>query len=137
MNNAEQYLIENNINPSYQRVKIMDYLLNNRDHPTIDMIFLYLKPTMPKLSKTTVYNTLQHFVEKGITQIINIEDNEIRYDIDTSAHGHFKCTSCGKIYDFPYNINDITICGLDNFSIHQTHIYIKGICEKCNKKLKA
>ncbi|MEA3505629.1 MAG: Fur family transcriptional regulator [Bacteroidota bacterium] len=132
---AEKYLIDNGINPSYQRIKIMEYLLKNRTHPTIDTIYLDLKQIMPKLSKTTIYNTLQQFIEKGITQIINIENNETRYDVDTSTHGHFKCENCGIIYDFDFDVEKLAATGIDDFEIHQTHVYLKGICSNCKNKL--
>jgi len=134
-NSAEKTLLDRGVNPSYQRVKILEYLLEKKNHPTIDRIFTDLKPVMPKLSKTTIYNTLQQFVEKNVAQIISIENNETRYDADTSMHGHFKCEKCGAIYDFDYNINDNSISGLENFEVNQTHLYVKGVCKKCKTKI--
>lgn len=113
----------------------MEYLLNNRIHPTIDTIYTNLKQIMPKLSKTTIYNTLQQFVEKGITQIINIENNETRYDVDTATHGHFKCSNCGIIYDFDFDVENLKATGIDDFEVQQTHVYLKGICSNCKNKL--
>jgi len=134
-NSAEKTLLDRGVNLSYQRVKILEYLLEKKNHPTIDRIFTDLKPVMPKLSKTTIYNTLQQFVEKNVAQIISIENNETRYDADTSMHGHFKCEKCGAIYDFDYNINDNSISGLENFEVNQTHLYVKGVCKKCKTKI--
>ncbi|MCD4773123.1 MAG: transcriptional repressor [Bacteroidales bacterium] len=129
--NIGEYLKVNKIMPSVQRVKIFEYLYTKRNHPTVESIHKELIDEIPTLSKTTVYNTLKQFVEKGIIQIINIEDNETRYDADTSTHGHFKCIKCGIVYDFLFDNSDIKINGLDNFDIHQTHLYIKGICKNC------
>ena len=33
------YLKEHNIKPSYQRMKIFQYLLDNHNHPTVDTIY--------------------------------------------------------------------------------------------------
>lgn len=131
MKNISEYLKANNINPSIQRVKIFEYIHVKRNHPTVENIHKGLINKIPALSKTTVYNTLKQFVEKGIVQIINIEDNETRYDADTSTHGHFKCLKCGMLYDFSFDNSSIKISGLDNFDIHQTHLYVKGTCNKC------
>ena len=38
MDTAKQYLIENGIKPSVQRLAIMMYLLEHRTHPTVDEI---------------------------------------------------------------------------------------------------
>lgn len=131
INNIGEYLIKHNIKPSIQRIKVLDYLYTERNHPTVEKIYKELIDEIPTLSKTTIYNTLKQFVEKGIVQIINIEDNETRYDADTSTHGHFKCMKCGMVYDFTFNNSSIDISGIENFDINQMHLYIKGICSKC------
>ena len=129
--NMAEYLNANNIRPSVHRIKIFEYLYTKRNHPTVENIHKGLINVIPALSKTTVYNTLKQFVEKGIVQIINIEDNETRYDADISTHGHFKCLKCGIVYDFPFDNTNLGIKDIENFDIHQTHLYIKGICNKC------
>ena len=62
--NVGEYLKENGIKPSYQRMKIYEFLLQNRIHPTVDTIYRALNKEIPTLSKTTVYNTLNLFIEK-------------------------------------------------------------------------
>ena len=131
--NTNSYLSEHGIKPSYQRMQIMDYLLDNKIHPTVDIIYQELVKTLPTLSKTTVYNTLNLFAEKNVVQVINIENNEVRYDGDISFHGHFKCEKCGNIYDFKVNNDNLNFEQIENFEIKQTHIYLKGVCEKCNE----
>ena len=59
-----QKLSAHNIKPSLQRLAIYSYLLEKKNHPTVDMIYSDLHPSMPTLSKTTVYNTLKLFIEK-------------------------------------------------------------------------
>jgi Fe2+ or Zn2+ uptake regulation protein len=129
--NISKYLLENGIKPSVQRLKIFEYLSNTYEHPTVETIFNALSEEIPTLSKTTVYNTLRLFQSKGIVNVINIEDNETRYDADTSFHGHFKCTECGKVYDFKVDISKINFKELENFKIMESHFYLKGICKHC------
>ena len=50
-------LQNHNIKPSVQRIAIMNYLIEHRTHPTVDEIYTALSPSIPTLSKTTVYNT--------------------------------------------------------------------------------
>lgn len=124
------------IRPSYQRVKVLDYLIKNQCHPTVDQIFNDLHKEIPTLSKSTVYNTLHSFIEVQLIRVITIEDNEARYDIITKNHGHFKCESCGTIYNFTINIDDFATDELTNFQVHDKNVYFKGICPRClsNKK---
>lgn len=133
--NIGEYLKSNGIKPSYQRIKIFEYLMNTKAHPTVDTIYKSLVSEIPTLSKTTVYNTLNLFVDSNIALLITIEENEARYDADISVHGHFKCEGCGRVADFSLEMGDVTIDGLSDFQINQKHVYFKGICDQCLEKV--
>lgn len=130
-----EYLKTHGLKPSYQRIKIFEYLEKKRNHPTVDKIYQALLKNIPTFSRTTVYNTLNLFVEKKIAQVITIEENENRYDADTSIHGHFKCVKCKKVYDLEINFSDLDLSGLDQFQIDEHHFYFKGRCFNCRKGL--
>ena len=129
--NVSEFLRSNGIKPSFQRMKIFEYLMNTTEHPTVDIIYKTLIHEIPTLSKTTVYNTLNLFVKNNVALLLTIEDNETRYDANTSLHGHFKCETCERVLDFKAEISDLVIKELDNFQINQQHIYFKGICSGC------
>lgn len=130
---AHQYLRQYSIKPSVQRSAVMNFLLKNRIHPTIDEIFTALNPIMPTLSKTTVYNTLDLFVEKGAVQKLSIDDKNARYDVDTSPHAHFICRGCGAVYDL-FNVNPMYFSLPDStsFKIDGVEIAYTGFCKSCN-----
>ncbi len=134
--NIGEYLKSHDIKPSYQRMKIFEYLIEKRNHPTVDTVYQELVNEIPTLSKTTVYNTMNLFVEKKIAIIIVIEGNEVRYDADISVHGHFKCTKCEMVYDLEMDLSNIDMTTLKNFQINEHHIYFKGICNNCLKSNK-
>lgn len=119
------------INLSHQRLKVLEYLYQNQCHPTVDHIFTDLQKDIPTLSKTTVYNALRILAGAGLVRIITIEDNETRYDIVVENHGHFKCESCGSIYDFRIDVDLLISEDLKNFKIDDKNVYFKGICPRC------
>lgn len=129
-----EFLKSNDIKPSYQRMRIFEYLLNTKEHPTVDEIYKKLIGEIPTLSKTTVYNTLNLFVEHEIVARITIEENETRYDADTGVHGHFKCERCEKVLDFVTDLSVLEVQDLKDFQINQQHLYFRGICSECLKK---
>lgn len=130
----KQLLTDHGIKASLPRVKIYDFMLKNRVHPTADEIYHSLVGELLTLSKTTVYNTLNIFVENGIIKPILVEDNEVRYDADTRNHGHFKCNACGKVFDFEYDLDVVNIKELKGFHPEEFHTYIRGLCSMCNKR---
>lgn len=127
-------LKNNGIRLSHQRLKILEYMNNHRTHPTVDEIYTDLLKEIPTLSKTTIYNTLNALIETDLVKLLTIEDNETRYDINFEDHGHFKCESCKKIFDFDIDIDSLEIKGLDDFKIKHKDMYFKGICPECFKK---
>ena len=129
-------LLEKDIRPSHQRIKIMEFLLKNKVHPTVDYIYNELHEEIPTLSKTTVYNTLNLFVDANLVKTISIEGNEARYDIVTEDHAHFKCLKCNKIYDFPIDTDGIVSKELNDFKISEMDVFFKGICAKCSNESK-
>lgn len=134
MDNRDYYkdLSEKGIQASVQRVKIYEFLWNNRIHPTADDIYERLHPEIPTLSRTTVYNTVKLFLDHGLLQPIIIEEKEIRYDIDTSPHGHFRCDRCGNVFDFSADIPETGVYPeLAGFLIRERHLYFKGLCKSC------
>jgi len=129
--NIGEHLLKHSIKPSYSRVRIMEYLVSKKNHPTVDKIYSELVKELPTLSKTTVYNTLNLFIAANLARLVTIEDNETRYDADVSDHGHFKCEECGTIFDFHIHIEGIVNEELNSFKINERNVYYKGICPKC------
>lgn len=126
-------LNQKNIRPSYQRIKVLEYLREHGGHPTADEIYQALAPLIPSLSKATIYNTLHTFAEVGLVRVVNIEGDETRYDDMLDSHGHFQCENCGAIYNFSIDIDHFPFAGLEHFEIHHKDVYFKGICSKCNR----
>lgn len=108
--------------------------MNNRTHPTVAEIYDVLITDIPSLSKTTVYNTLNLFVEKELVEEVTIEGSEMRYDIkDPEGHGHFKCTKCQKIFDVPLQIDKIFSDEMSDFLVQAQFVHFVGICPDCQK----
>jgi len=131
---SHQYLRQFSIKPSVQRSAVMNFLLKNRIHPTIEQIYLALSPDMPTLSKTTVYNTLDLFVERGAVRALAIDEKNARYDVDISAHAHFMCRKCGSIQDiFDLKSSMFQIPETGKFKIDSVDISYFGVCENCRE----
>jgi Fur family ferric uptake transcriptional regulator/Fur family peroxide stress response transcriptional regulator len=131
-NKAIERLDQFGVKPSLQRIAIMDYLMNNLVHPTVDTVFNALSSSIPTLSKTTVYNTLKLFARQGAALELNIDDKNVRYDANIFLHAHFRCKLCGNVYDLPVgSFKAMTVKSIDGFTITERQLYYKGYCTKC------
>lgn len=128
---VNHYLIENGIRPLRARTLVYNYLSKHKNHPTVEMIYKELRSKSPSLSKTTVYNVLNLFVEKDVVQALSIDGKELRFDADISSHGHFRCQRCGQVFDFEVDEAHYPEVPLDGFVSHRTHYYVEGQCATC------
>ena len=135
MKHIQTTIKDKGIKPTYQRLKILEYLIETKKHPTVEMIYNNMKKVIPTISKTTVYNTMNSFVEKGILNALSVTGTELRYDANTKPHHHLLCNKCGNIYDIYTNSFDFFDNKIiDGNKIDEVHVYFKGICKKCLEK---
>ena len=128
------YLQSFGIKPSQQRLAVMEYLLTHKTHPTAEEIYRHLSPSMPTLSRTTVYNTLRLLSDCGAALTIDIDERNKRFDGDTSIHGHFLCTECGAIHDIRFDGgNELFRDTISGHRVKSVQILYKGCCEDCMK----
>lgn len=115
----------------------MKYLMEHMTHPTVDTIFRDLQKSMPSLSRTTVYNTLELFRSRGAVKELGIDGRNSRYDAMLEEHAHFRCRQCGKIIDItlPANVKE-AIQALPSLTVEQTELNFIGLCHECEAELK-
>ena len=132
---AHKYLLEHDVRPSLQRLAIMEYLLNNKTHPTVDEIFSALSKNIPGLSRATVYNTVSMLAERGAILSLDLGCGSIHYDGDNSPHAHFTCTRCGTVYDVfaDDKMRELYLATPPKgYTVTSVQLSYKGVCEKCN-----
>lgn len=133
INNIGEFLKSKGVKPSFQRIKIFEYLIKKKNHPTVETIFQELSQEIPTLSKTTIYNTMDLFFQHELVSVLTIEENETRFDADVTLHGHFKCEKCGRIIDLDIDREVVNISALQGHQVNESHLYFKGICRGCRK----
>ncbi|MBE0460686.1 MAG: transcriptional repressor [Candidatus Aminicenantes bacterium] len=127
-------LLKKGIRPTYIRLKVLDYLETNRNHPTAEAIYKSLVKEIPTISRTSVYNTLNFFHEKELINILFITGIEARFDSNISPHHHFLCGKCGRIIDLDIECNYFKKGNIRGHRIIELHGYFKGICKDCLKE---
>lgn len=132
-----EFLVNKGVKPSFQRLKILEYLMKHHNHPSVETIFQALCGDIPTLSKTTVYNTLSLFSDKEIVTSLTIVNNELRYDLHQEPHAHFQCRDCSAVFDIHLD-NDLflTDC-INNHLVEDIQVSFKGLCGNCQKKSKS
>lgn len=122
-----ELLERHGIQPSVQRLAVADYVLYTDEHPSADRVFVKAKKALPVLSRATVYNTLNLFVEKGLLRELVLAEGRIVFDPKIERHHHFVDESTGRIYDVPWNAVEVRkLSDLGEFDVSEYQVVMRG-----------
>ena len=78
--NVADVLERNGIQPSAHRVAVGEYVLTTTDHPSADRVWAKVRQRFPMISRATVYNTLNLFVEKKLLRELHLAPDSVVFD---------------------------------------------------------
>jgi Fur family iron response transcriptional regulator len=96
---ARLILERHGIRPTAQRLRVAEILLTAPRHLTAEQIIGSLRETSGRVSKATVYNTLNLFVGQGLAREIHADPDRCVYDSTMSPHHHFQNLDTGEMID--------------------------------------
>jgi Fe2+ or Zn2+ uptake regulation protein len=113
-----------------QRGHVYGVLLDKRDHPTAEEVFIRAKRGMPDISMATVYNCLDALVKCGLARQVTLERGAARFCPNMQEHCHFYCDSCEGVFDI--GLPPEPGIGLPKgFRAERYDIAIHGRCPAC------
>ena len=116
-----------------QRRQVYSVLLNKRDHPTAEEVFIRAKHDMPEISMATVYNCLDALVKCGLVRQVTLDRGATHFCPNMTEHCHFYCDECEEVFD----INLPAEAGVrlpKGFRAERYDIAIHGKCPNCGER---
>ncbi len=85
-----------------QRYMVLKFLFDNKGHFECEDIIARLKKKNKKVSRATVYRTLDILVKYDFARKLVLDDGVARYEnkIDSPHHDHMICIDTGDIIEF-------------------------------------
>jgi Fur family transcriptional regulator, ferric uptake regulator len=122
-----------------ERHAILDAVLQSQGHFDVEGLYYRMISNSVKVSKATVYNTLELLRECGLVSKYRFAESTSRYEkaFGRPHHHHMICLSCGDILEFSNDRLEKMqeeIAARESFKVQSTTIQIFGTCEKCTKK---
>jgi len=117
-----------------QRQQVYDVLIQKRDHPTAEEVFIRAKQAMPDISMATVYNCLDALVQCGLVRQVQLERGATRFCPNMEEHCHYYCDECGTVFDVALTGNSTVVPRPKGFKIDHYEIAVHGLCGDCAKK---
>ena len=118
-----------------QRRCVYDVLLQKRDHPTADEVFIRAKKAMPEISHATVYNCLDALVQCGLVRQVTLDRGATRFCPNMREHCHFYCDSCEGVFDIDLP-PEMGIKLPRGFAAERFDLAVHGRCPACSNRSK-
>ena len=95
-------LIKEGMKVTHSRLSILDDILSNDSHRECEQIYEDLLKRKVKVSRATIYRTLDVLVKYEYVRKLDIGDGKIRYEkkLGTKHHDHMICIETGDIIEF-------------------------------------
>ena len=120
-----------------QRRAILRAVLDLDDHPTADRVHAALARRRVRVSRATVFRTLESFARLGIVAKACHPGSAVRYDRRTDRHHHLVCLACDRVID----ISDARLDALPvpdtrplGFVVSDFKVQLRGICKECREQ---
>jgi len=99
--NISQLLREHGAKPTAQRLALAKVIFARPQHLSADDLFRAAIAAGIRVSKATVYNTLNLFADCGLVREVNVDGSRLYYDSTTHPHHHFFNVDTGELIDIP------------------------------------
>jgi Fur family iron response transcriptional regulator len=96
-----QLLTARGVLPTAQRIDVALVILGKPQHLSADQIIAGIRANGSRVSKATVYNTLNLFCERGLLRTVEVDPTRQFYDSTIREHHHFYNVDTGELTDIP------------------------------------
>lgn len=120
-------LRQHGIQPTPQRLAVAVVVLGCKGHPSAEEVWIKVRRKCPTISRATVYNTLNLFVEKGLLRLQVLKEKIAVFDSGVHAHHHFIDDETGRIYDVPWGSLQVKgASSLHDFEVRELQVVLRG-----------
>jgi Fur family transcriptional regulator, iron response regulator len=94
-----EFLKARGLRVSLQKLEIARHVLAEHRHFTAEEIFKEINVDFPRVSRATVFNVLNLFVEHGLLKTVQARSDVLFYDSNATEHDHVVVAKSGEIFD--------------------------------------
>jgi Fur family iron response transcriptional regulator len=100
-NSIARRLARHGAKPTAQRLQLAELLFARPQHVSAEQVLKSARAAGIRVSKATVYNTLNLFVDCGLLRALTVDRDRVYYDSTVAPHHHFYNVDTGEMIDVP------------------------------------
>ena len=120
-----------------QRRDMVTYIFSKHNHFDADELIDEMKGAGFRVSRATVYRTLDKLVDSGLLRRINLGTRTVyEHDYGYAQHDHLYCEQCSTMIEFQdAEIEKLIrdVCQQHQFQFVGHSFIIRGVCSNCNR----
>jgi Fur family ferric uptake transcriptional regulator len=134
-----KYLERRGLKLTAERQAVFDQLFARHEHVEADEILVRLRARGKKISRATIYRTLELLVDSGIVGRVRIGEMGYRYERLRAGehHDHLICNECGRVIEFfepRIESRQDDVCERYGFLALSHSHQMRGICRQCRPR---
>lgn len=134
------FLEQRKLRKTPERFAILDEVFTFNDHFDVETLLKRMESSVYRVSRATIYNSLELFVEAGLVRRHQFDGKCARFERvggqNLGSHYHLVCRSCGKVKE----VRDSDLTRILEQRVYRTFtadyfaLYVYGLCSTCQRK---
>ena len=135
----QDFLEQQGLKLTSERTALIREIFSTHYHFEADELLFKMKEKSVKISRATVYRTLELLVKSGLVRRVHLGEDHYHYEhvSGDSHHDHLICTICGGVIEFhdpELERRQREICERKKFTPTFHNLQILGVCDACRRK---
>ena len=133
----DRYLAGKGLRYTAERKAVVGAVFEKHRHFEADDLLLWARKSRPRVSRATIYRTLELLVAAGLVRQMTFGDKAAQHYeqvLGIPHHDHLICLACGRVQEvFSDDLEreQDALCARNGFVAHHHNLEVFGLCRRC------
>jgi len=131
------FLAKRSLRYTDERRAVVGAVFEKHRHFEADDLLVWARAHRPRVSRATIYRTLELLVSSGLVRQMTFGDKSAQHYeqvLGIPHHDHLICLACGRVQEvFSADLEreQDALCARHGFEVHHHNLEVFGLCRRC------